>query len=332
MKLNLGIKQFRIAIFIIIATATFELGHAQKKSEEKIIDQWFLSTGDWENDPQIYVREVGTGTEPVIMLHGGWGAEHSGLVEAISGLKDEFRFIFYEQRGSLRSPFPDSLISFEEHIKDLELLRVELNLDKMTIIGHSMGAVLASAYASKYPEHVKKLVLMSPAQLKEPFPEEDKEIQHQQFLANKKFQNRIEIIQELEKYNLNRADSLLNSRERTIKSRINFGKLMLYDITKWTQLDNGKALYKGKVYDLTAKTYPEKGWNYFLEFNKHTYPISIIIGDHDWLDFGNGLYKKWTKEVPRIKMTSIKNAGHMPWIEQPKEVTKALRISLNLKR
>ncbi|WP_445908676.1 alpha/beta fold hydrolase [Yeosuana sp.] len=146
-----------------------------------------------------------------------------------------------------------------QHINDLELLRKELKLEKIMIVGHSVGAVLVSAYASKYPNHIKKLVLISPAHLKEPFPEEDMEIQDKQFIASKKFQNRVEISQELEKYNLNRADSLLNSRERTIRSRINFGKLMLYDISKWTELDNGKALYKGEVYDLTAKTYPEKG-------------------------------------------------------------------------
>jgi hypothetical protein len=39
---------------------------------------WFLSTGDWQNDPQLYVREFGRGSERVVMLHGGWGAEHNG--------------------------------------------------------------------------------------------------------------------------------------------------------------------------------------------------------------------------------------------------------------
>lgn len=329
MKFIYSAKPFRVVIILVIGLTFLEKGNAQKESDAQTINQWFLSTGDWDNDPQIYVREIGTGAKPVIMLHGGWGAEHSGLVKAITELQNEFRFIFYEQRGSLRSPFPDSLISFNQHINDLELLRKELDLENMTIVGHSMGAVLASAYASKYPIRIKKLILVSPAHLKEPFPEEDKDIQHQQFLANQEFQNRVEVGQELQKHDLLRADSLLNSKEKTIKSRINFGKLMLYDISKWTELSNGKALYKGKVYNLTANTYPKNGWNYFATFKKQTYPIGIVIGDHDWLDFGNGLYKKWTKEVPRIKMTSIKNAGHMPWIDQPKEVTEALRIHLN---
>ncbi len=223
---------FRLVIIIVIAILGLKKACAQKEFKEPAIHQWFLSTGDWDKNPQIFVREVGVGTKPIIMLHGGWGAEHSGLVKATIGLQNDFRYIFYEQRGSLRSPFPDSLITFKQHINDLELLRKELNLDKMTIVGHSMGSVLASAYASEYPEHVKKLVLLSPAHLKEPFPEEDKGIQHQQFLANKKFQNRIDVRKELKGYGLDRTDSLLNSREKTIKSRINFGKLMLYDISK----------------------------------------------------------------------------------------------------
>ena len=327
MKSKPGITKLVFAIVFILFFAS-EKGYSQETYREPSIDQWFLSTGDWDNDPQIYVKEIGTGIKPVIMVHGGWGAEHSGLVKAVDGLQNEFRFIFYEQRGSLRSPFPDALISFEQHINDLELLRKELDLDKITIVGHSMGAVLASAYATKYPENIEKLILMSPAHLKDPFPEEDKEIQHQQFLASKKFQDRIEITQELKNQGLYQNSSLLNSKEKTIQSRINFGKLMLYDISKWTELDNGKALYKGNVYNLTAKTYPKNGWNYFAEFAVQKYPITIIIGDHDWLDFGNGLNKKWTKEVPRIKMISIHKAGHLPWIDQPEEITKLLRQHL----
>lgn len=328
MKITAIQRQLKMIVFLVVSMFCIEKNNAQSNLNKNELNQWFLSTDDWGKNPQIYVREIGIGTEPVIMLHGGWGAEHSGLINAIKGLKNEYRFIFYDQRGSLRSPFPDSLISFEQHINDLELLRQELNLDKMTILGHSMGAILASAYASKYPQYVQKLILVSPAHLKNPFPQDDKIIHQPQYAASQKFQNRIEITQELQKYNLLREGSSFNSREETIKSRINFGKLMLYDISKWTELSNGKALYKRKVHDLTIRTYPKDGWNYYAEFKKQNYPVSIIIGDHDWLDFGNNLNKKWSKEVPRIKMTSIKNAGHIPWIDQPLEFTNQLRIYL----
>jgi hypothetical protein len=66
------------------------------------MQDWFLSTGDWHKDPQLCVREFGYGSETIVMLHGGWGAEHSGLVEAVKDLEQYYRFVFYDQRGSLR--------------------------------------------------------------------------------------------------------------------------------------------------------------------------------------------------------------------------------------
>ncbi len=328
MKSNILLHTLKITIVLSIAMAHLGEAQAPNNNNTSPLKQWYLSTGNWGNDPQIYVQEIGNGAEPVIMLHGGWGGEHSGMLAAMRGLEDEFRFVFYDQRGSLRSPFPDSLITFEQHINDLELLRKELDFNKVTIVGHSMGGVLASAYASKYPQHIKKLLLISPAALRQPFSEEDNEIGQQQYAASQEFQNRAEIAKELAKYSLNTADSLLNSREKTMRSRINFGKLMLYDISKWTELRNGRGIYKGNVFNLTANTYPKNGWDYFSEFKKQNYPVSIIIGDHDWLDFGNNLNKKWAEEVARIKFKSLKNAGHIPWIDQPAIFEKEFRTQL----
>jgi proline iminopeptidase len=281
------------------------------------VTDWFLSTGDWHNDPQLYVREFGRGSEPVIMLHGGWGAEHSGLIEAVKALEDRYRFIFYDQRGSLRSPSPDSLITFDRHIEDLELLRQELGLDTLTIVAHSMGAILASAYASKYPLRIKQLVLLAPAHLKNPFPDADKALLERQNASLETFLNRREVAEELERYGLNRGDRPLTSREATVKFRINLYKRMLYNIANWPLLTGGRGLYKGHVGELTAKTYPPSGWDYIDEFRRRTFPVRIIVGDHDFLDFGNGIIKKWTQGIPGIKLTIIEKAGHLLWLDQP---------------
>jgi proline iminopeptidase len=49
--------------------------------------------------------------------------EHRYLLDALRGLEDRFHFVFYEQRGSLRSSSPDSLVSVAAHTRDLERLR-----------------------------------------------------------------------------------------------------------------------------------------------------------------------------------------------------------------
>jgi pimeloyl-ACP methyl ester carboxylesterase len=208
------------------------------------IKDWFLSTGDWEKDPQLYVYEFGTGRDTVIMLHGGWGGEHSGLVDAVRDLKERYHFIFYDQRGSLRSPFPDSLVTFANHINDLELLRKEMKLEKMTIVGHSMGSVLASAYAARYPHRIRQLILLAPARLKFPIPQEDDRLLQQVAKAKNDFINRQETNEELQRYHLNRQSPALSSREETMKYRINMSKLMLYDVSKWTFMNDGRAMFK----------------------------------------------------------------------------------------
>jgi proline iminopeptidase len=285
---------------------------------------WFLSAGNWQKDPQIYVCEFGTGTDTVVLLHGGWGGDHSGMIPVVEGLSNQYHFITYDQRGSLRSPFPDSLITFDQHIEDIERLRKELKMEKMTIIGHSMGAVLASAYAAKYPAHIRKLVLLAPAGLKNPLPDEERKLLNQSNEAFQKFLNRPEVSRELQKL----SATTLSSQEETLKWRIDLYRRMVYDVSKAGHLMGGRAMYKANVFNLTANTYPPNGWNYIADFSKASWPVTIIMGDHDFLDFGAALSKKWSNELPRIKLHIIPKAGHIIWVDQPKEFLQQLTSAL----
>src|SRR5699024_529746 len=56
----------------------------------------------------------------------------------------------------------DSTISLQRFVQDLEELRQELGIDKVTLATHSMGSMLAYAYLQKYPEHVKGYLLIGP--------------------------------------------------------------------------------------------------------------------------------------------------------------------------
>jgi proline iminopeptidase len=90
----------------------------------------------------------------------------------------------------------------------------------------------------------------------------------------------------------------------------------------------GRAMYKANVFNLTANTYPPNGWNYITDFSKASWPVTIIMGDHDFLDFGAGLSKKWSIELPRIKLHIIPKAGHIIWVDQPKEFLQQLTSAL----
>jgi cardiolipin-specific phospholipase len=58
-------------------------------------------------------------------------------------------------------------------VESLESWRKHNNIPKMTLSGHSMGGYLSVAYAEKYPEHVERLILLSPVGVPEKKPEDD---------------------------------------------------------------------------------------------------------------------------------------------------------------
>ncbi len=298
------------------------------KNISKTSSEWFLATGDWYNDPRLFVKTVGSGPDTVIMLHGGWGGEHRGLVKAVAGLENDFYFVFYDQRGSLRSPFPDSLITLDQHIKDLELLRKELKLSKLNLVGHSMGAFLASAYHHEYPSNVNKLVLLAPAALKSTIPESDTALFKNHRSKLNAFLQRRAIQQELELLNLDKENHLLSSREATNKFRINMGSRFLFNIKNWNKLTGGGPFYNPKVGQLTGNSLPQNGWDYFVDFKKSNVPVSIIIGDHDFLDMEALIIKNWIDKIQHIQLSVIPNAGHVIWIDQPDGFKTTLKTAL----
>jgi pimeloyl-ACP methyl ester carboxylesterase len=138
--------------FAAIATVFIALGPPAYAQLADSQPEWYLPTGDGY---RLFVQEFGRGAETLVVLHGGWGAEHSYLLDAFKGFETRFHLVFYDQRGSLRSPCPTEKISVEKHIEDLDLLRAALGLERMNIVAHSMGTYLAQAYLQKHPERVQ---------------------------------------------------------------------------------------------------------------------------------------------------------------------------------
>lgn len=52
--------------------------------------------------------------------------------------------------------------------ESLEKWRIKNNIQKMTLLGHSLGGYLSTCYALKYPDRVSKLILVSPVGVGKP--------------------------------------------------------------------------------------------------------------------------------------------------------------------
>ena len=110
----------------------------------------------------IYYVEFGKGP-PLVVLHGGPGADHTYFLPWLLPLARTHRLIFIDERGSGRSErLQDaSQYTVEGDVEDIEAVRVALGLGKISLLGHSCGGVLAEAYALKYQQHLSHLILNS---------------------------------------------------------------------------------------------------------------------------------------------------------------------------
>jgi len=278
----------------------------------EMCDEWFLYTKD---STKLFVREFGVG-DTIIVIHGGWGAEHSYLIDAFVNFADKYHFLFYDQRGSLRSPCADSLISFVKHIDDIEQIRNELGIKKIKLIGHSMGGFLAMSYFEKYPENVEKLVLIASPSAKSSIYDLTEGISE----STLKRWKRQEVMDTLSANGLNKDKKSL--RESGLYHRITFAAINLYDIKNWRKV-KGCFYYNETSGIMSGLTTPEE-WDYCELVEKTNIPITFIYGDDDYITLSRN--EEWMLPLCNVELKIIKNAGHLCWIDQP-EIFKTYILS-----
>ena len=96
-------------------------------------------------------------------MHGGPGASHDYLENLSALASDTRRVIFYDQLGSGRSDKPDEATiarwQVQRFVDELAMLRRELGLDRVHILGQSWGGMLAIEYALTQPAGLVSLIL-----------------------------------------------------------------------------------------------------------------------------------------------------------------------------
>jgi len=107
--------------------------------------------------------------EPVVFLHGGPGTPDLAADTAYFGqlAADGFDVYVYDQFGSGGSSRADDPTAYgvDRDVGDVEAIRQLIGADRLILIGHSYGAVVAAGYLAGYPQHVARVVFSSPASL-----------------------------------------------------------------------------------------------------------------------------------------------------------------------
>jgi proline iminopeptidase len=110
---------------------------------------------------RLAFRRLGSG--PTLVCHGGGPGFSSLYLDDLAGLGAELELVLLDPRGTGESDRPTDPRAYqvEDYVSDLEELRAHLGLERMHLLGHSHGGVVAMAYGATHPDHVERLILAS---------------------------------------------------------------------------------------------------------------------------------------------------------------------------
>ncbi len=110
---------------------------------------------------KLAYKRLGSG--PTLVCNPGGPGFSSRYFSNLGGLDAELELVLLDPRGTGGSdPARDPRgYTIDDYSDDVEELREHLGLERMWLLGHSHGGVVAIAYAARHPERVERLILAS---------------------------------------------------------------------------------------------------------------------------------------------------------------------------
>lgn len=283
------------------------------------------------NGVLIYYIEFGKGP-PLIVLHGGPGADHTYFLPWLLPLARTHRLIFIDERGSGRSErLQDaSKYTIENMADDVEAVRVALSLGKIDLLGHSCGGVLAEAYALKYQQHLNHLILnstfASTREMNEVLAREkaamppDKLARLNQLEAAGLFgkgapweHGRYPDEYETLAWGWGYFPFLYGARPDPAYDPATGNAPTNWDLYREMWGSHGEFIIDGNL----------KSVEYVDRLHTIHVPTLIVVGDHDECD--PSLSQQMHEKIAGSKLVILPNSGHMNFIDQPDLWQKAVQ-------
>lgn len=110
-----------------------------------------------------WIRRSENAHKPVMVFVHGWGGSGKYWRSTAEAIADDFDCLLYDLRGFGRSVLPQNTpdlgYEMEDYAEDLAMLLDTLNLNRVYLNAHSMGASIATFFLNRYPEKVQQAIL-----------------------------------------------------------------------------------------------------------------------------------------------------------------------------
>jgi len=267
---------------------------------------------------KLYVETRGTAPgRPLLIVNGGPGFDHGYLVT--SPVWDELartrRVVMYDQRGTGRSMAvkPGTPLTLADQLADLEAVRKSLGGQDVDLLGHSYGGAVVMAYTARFPDRVKRLLIVDSAApkwtetvflFKQVYPEASERMDGFEFGAQ--FNDQAAIDAQIREY----LSMILwdpDHRDAFLK-QWSPGSFRRH-VNEALDADMGK-------YDLNP------------EIGKFRLPVLVITGRYD-MNVAPVVAMKIHRAIPGSQLVIFDRSGHLPFFEEPERFKKVVEEFLS---
>lgn len=257
----------------------------------------------------LFVKTLGEGA-PLLFVHGGPGLDHSYFLPHVRPLAESNTLVFYDQRSSGRSGIGEpTAFSMEQFIADLDRVRASTGVEKVHLLAHSWGGLIAMQYALSYPGRLNSLILVNPNAASAAIQQDVLE----------RLQARVTPFRKAEQAALLQTEAFHRRDPAALTDffRLNF-KSSFYDTTKVEQLSfyfdstfTRKSTALGQLRaDSTLTAY-----DLYASLQTLDIPTLILHGSHD--PSSPEEIALLQEAIPHSRLVQMDSSGHFPFIEQP---------------
>jgi proline iminopeptidase len=292
-------------------------------------------TGDrWVVAPGIELHHFEQGSGPAILtVHGGPGFPPTQPWAAGRVLGDRYKMIYYHQRGCGSSSRPiasfadpnqyanmqrlNRTLGLPAQIADIERIRRILGQDRLVLMGHSFGAMTAALYAAEFPEHVKALVFIAPANLMVmPMRGDD-------LFALVRRRLPASMKDEYERYLVEYFDFRAAFQRTEPQSSEFYGRFSKFYYAATDVIPAGSESSTAGYVPLAAYIGMGKHHDYTAALQAVTAPVLVIHGASDLQPEADS--RAFGQLFPNSRFVAIAGASHFVFNEKPEEFAAAVR-------
>ncbi len=275
---------------------------------------------------QVWVQQAGDNSQqPILILPGGPGGHHNGYAPIVATLSKAGYWVsvldMVDCGFSDRTSRPEYW-NIKNFVSDIEEVRRQLGFEKIYLLGHSFGVILALEYADAYPNRLKGLILSNMSHSSQAWIERNESIRDSLATKDPYVQSLLKQASALDAKSTAYA-GIMQKASNVITDLFNKSEFNYMDqcLPEWLPYQaaclNPLVMDQFKAISAEFIRSGELGnWDFTTRLGKLNMPTLILTGDRDYAISPQNA--RWmARQIPNAEVTICPKGHHnLFWTDQ----------------